>query len=71
MIPDLTQSWAAPANPKPIVIVGAGGIIRDAHMPAYKMAGTHPEETDMTFYLYMGTSARDYLETDWARCVSC
>lgn len=39
MIPDLTQSWAAPANPKPIVIVGAGGIIRDAHMPAYKMAG--------------------------------
>ena len=33
-------------------------------VPAYKMAGTHPEETDMTFYLYMGTPARDYLETD-------
>ncbi|XP_043227809.1 ATP-binding cassette sub-family G member 8-like [Amphibalanus amphitrite] len=23
-------------------------------VPAYKMAGTHPEESDMTFYLYMG-----------------
>ena len=36
---DLTQGWPAPANPKPIVIVGAGGIVRDAHMPAYKKAG--------------------------------
>ncbi len=35
---DLKQSWAAPANPKPIVIIGAGGIIRDAHMPAYTQA---------------------------------
>lgn len=39
MIPDLTQSWPAPSTSKPIVIVGAGGIIRDAHMPAYGMAG--------------------------------
>ena len=36
---DLHQSWPAPTNPKPIVIVGAGGIMRDAHMPAYKQAG--------------------------------
>lgn len=36
---DLIQGWPAPANPKPIVIVGAGGIVRDAHMPAYRMAG--------------------------------
>jgi predicted dehydrogenase len=36
---DLKQSWAGPAQPKPIVIVGAGGIIRDAHMPAYIKAG--------------------------------
>lgn len=35
---DLRQSWPAPTNPKPIVIIGAGGIIRDAHMPAYKQA---------------------------------
>jgi len=36
---DLTQGWPAPVAPKPIVIVGAGGIIRDAHMPAYAKAG--------------------------------
>lgn len=36
---ELKQSWAAPANPKPIVFVGAGGIISDAHVPAYKKAG--------------------------------
>ncbi len=35
---DLKQSWAAPANPKPIVIIGAGGIVRDAHLPAYRQA---------------------------------
>ncbi|MEV0788489.1 Gfo/Idh/MocA family oxidoreductase [Kribbella sp. NPDC050459] len=28
-----------PANPRPIVIVGAGGIVRDAHLPAYSRAG--------------------------------
>ncbi len=33
------QSWPAPTDPKPIVIIGAGGIIRDAHLPAYKKAG--------------------------------
>ena len=35
---DLRQSWPAPTNPKPIVIIGAGGIIRNGHMPAYKQA---------------------------------
>lgn len=35
----LKQSWPAPSNPKPIIFVGAGGIIRDAHIPAYKKAG--------------------------------
>ncbi|RVT81850.1 Gfo/Idh/MocA family oxidoreductase [Rhodobacteraceae bacterium CCMM004] len=39
MIADFPQSWPAPAAPKPIVIVGAGGIVRDAHMPAYDRAG--------------------------------
>jgi predicted dehydrogenase len=28
-----------PRSPRPIVIVGCGGIVRDAHLPAYKMAG--------------------------------
>ncbi|HEY3556984.1 MAG TPA: Gfo/Idh/MocA family oxidoreductase [Kribbella sp.] len=30
---------ALPAAPRPIVIVGAGGIVRDAHLPAYSKAG--------------------------------
>ncbi|WP_342647655.1 Gfo/Idh/MocA family oxidoreductase [Mucilaginibacter sp. CSA2-8R] len=28
-----------PQNPQPIVIIGAGGIVSDAHLPAYKKAG--------------------------------
>jgi len=36
---DLIQIWPAPSNPKPVLIIGAGGIVRDAHLPAYKMAG--------------------------------
>jgi predicted dehydrogenase len=28
-----------PANPRPICILGAGSIVRDAHLPAYKLAG--------------------------------
>ena len=39
MTHDLHQNWPAPSSPKPIVIIGAGGIVRDAHLPAYRMAG--------------------------------
>ncbi|HEX2101732.1 MAG TPA: Gfo/Idh/MocA family oxidoreductase [Candidatus Synoicihabitans sp.] len=28
-----------PRVPRPIVIIGAGGIVRDAHLPAYRLAG--------------------------------
>lgn len=28
-----------PSSPRPIVILGAGGIVNDAHLPAYKIAG--------------------------------
>ena len=28
-----------PESPRPIVVVGAGGIVRDAHLPAYRLAG--------------------------------
>ena len=28
-----------PKNVRPIIIIGAGGIVRDAHLPAYKKAG--------------------------------
>ena len=33
------QQTHLPKNPLPIVIIGAGGIVKDAHLPAYKMAG--------------------------------
>ena len=35
----LRQSWPLPRAPRPIVIVGAGGIVNDAHLPAYRLAG--------------------------------
>jgi predicted dehydrogenase len=28
-----------PRHPRPIILVGAGGIVNDAHLPAYKIAG--------------------------------
>ncbi|MER8438577.1 Gfo/Idh/MocA family oxidoreductase [Mesorhizobium sp. M1312] len=35
----LSQSWAQPSKPRPIVIFGAGSIVGDAHFPAYGKAG--------------------------------
>ena len=35
----LRQAWPQPAAPRPIVIIGAGGIVNDAHLPAYRLAG--------------------------------
>src|SRR5436190_102436 len=32
------QQWPLPPEPRPIVLIGAGGIVRDAHLPAYAMA---------------------------------
>jgi len=34
----LQQAWPRPAAPRPIVIIGAGGIVDDAHLPAYRLA---------------------------------
>jgi predicted dehydrogenase len=39
LTPPLNQKPALPASPRPIVSIGAGGIVRDAHMPAYRKAG--------------------------------
>jgi predicted dehydrogenase len=33
------DAYPRPIRPRPIVTVGAGGIVRDAHLPAYKKAG--------------------------------
>lgn len=32
----LRQAWAVPSRPRPIVIIGAGGVVRTAHLPAYQ-----------------------------------
>lgn len=39
MTPPLQQEWPLPSAPRPIVIIGTGGIVRDAHLPAYERAG--------------------------------
>ncbi|WP_298969357.1 Gfo/Idh/MocA family oxidoreductase [uncultured Roseobacter sp.] len=36
---ELQQHWPKATTPKPIVIFGAGSIVRDAHLPAYAQAG--------------------------------
>nr|WP_272212524.1 Gfo/Idh/MocA family oxidoreductase [Marinicella sp. W31]MDC2878437.1 Gfo/Idh/MocA family oxidoreductase [Marinicella sp. W31] len=33
------QSWAAAGSPRPIVVIGGGSIVSDAHLPAYRLAG--------------------------------
>jgi predicted dehydrogenase len=35
----LRQAWPAPSKPRPIVTIGAGSIVADAHFPAYAKAG--------------------------------
>ena len=32
----LPQAWPAPSKPRPIVCIGAGGIVENAHLPAYR-----------------------------------
>ncbi|TAJ25081.1 MAG: Gfo/Idh/MocA family oxidoreductase [Planctomycetota bacterium] len=36
---ELEQRWPAPRAPRPIVLIGAGGIANDAHLPAYRALG--------------------------------
>ncbi len=35
----LRQRWPRPSKPRPIVIIGTGGIVKHAHLPAYARAG--------------------------------
>jgi predicted dehydrogenase len=32
---EFRQAWKSPATPRPIVLIGAGAIVRTAHLPAY------------------------------------
>jgi predicted dehydrogenase len=36
---DLRQHYPLPSAPRPIVVIGTGGIVTDAHLPAYRKAG--------------------------------
>jgi predicted dehydrogenase len=36
---DLRQAWPRPSAPRPIVVIGAGSIVRDAHLPVYARLG--------------------------------
>jgi predicted dehydrogenase len=36
---DASQSWPLPSHARPIVIIGAGAIVRTAHLPAYLRLG--------------------------------
>jgi predicted dehydrogenase len=35
----MPQAWPVPSRPRPIVVIGAGGIVRTAHLPAYQRLG--------------------------------
>ncbi len=36
---DINYQYTLPKTKRPIIIIGAGGIVNDAHMPAYRKAG--------------------------------
>lgn len=36
---EIRQKWVLPSDPRPIAIIGSGGVVRDAHLPAYRLAG--------------------------------
>ena len=36
---NIQQHWPLPTKPRSVVMVGAGGIVNDAHLPAYQKAG--------------------------------
>ena len=61
---NLVQSWPMPSDPRPIVIVGAGEIVTDAHLPAYRkagwpVAGIYDRDTDKA----RGLAARFAIDT--------
>ena len=39
IIKNFSQTWPMPSKRNPIIIIGTGGIVKDAHLPAYKKAG--------------------------------
>ncbi len=39
VLSQLQQTWPRPSAPRPIVVIGAGSIVRDAHLPVYARLG--------------------------------
>ena len=39
IIKNFSQTWEVPSKINPIIIIGTGGIVKDAHLPGYKKAG--------------------------------
>lgn len=39
LIAGLRQTWPMPSKPRRITLLGAGGIVRDGHLPAYRKMG--------------------------------
>jgi predicted dehydrogenase len=39
VLPALRQQWPLPSAARPIVVIGAGSIVRDAHLPVYARLG--------------------------------
>ncbi len=60
-LPRLTQNWPRPAKAKPVVLIGAGGIVRDAHLPAYRKAGF-----DVAGVFDIDSARAHSLADDWA-----
>jgi predicted dehydrogenase len=51
-MPPVIQAWPRPTSPRPIVVVGAGGIARTAHLPTYRalhfpIAGVYDVQPDV------------------------
>lgn len=61
--PAAAYTLALPSSPRPIVLLGAGGIVRDAHLPAYKKAGfTVASLTDRNLERARGLAAQYGIE---------
>jgi predicted dehydrogenase len=58
--PQVNQQPKLPRSPRPIVLVGAGGIVRDAHLPAYRKAGFHVAGVYDLDEAKAGALARDF-----------
>ena len=65
----LKNSWPLPSLSKPIAIIGAGGIVNDAHIPAYRKAkfevlGLYDIDRKQTFHTAKKWGLKSYTSLD-------